>query len=625
MTTDLSDAYPEWAREVSARLTATSQLVLVGNVDDDHLAPAADEPDAAPADQDVPLEFQTTAEIVCDCLKRAGYTVVLCWNAVNGLTVLYEANPGEAADTAGAKAWEKPRECTTHSLSELLQAVVRKQGVRAALIVEGAPRLAPDPQDPQLHSVYAIARQLSLDAPRGRVPTDARVGLRNLVVWAVARETDLPYWLIAAEGVRVVSVPEPTLETRHRAARALSANLPGFAELGEAGRREALDTLADHAQGMSLTDMRAAALVARDRRIDAAEIADAVRFLRSGVQASPWSEPAVRRRIGESVKVLNDVVLGQEHAVRKTIDALSRAALGLSGAQSAGHPNRPRGVLFFAGPTGVGKTELAKQIAKAVFGRAEATERFDMSEYSAEHSEARLLGAPPGYVGHDAGGELTNAVRRRPFSLLLFDEIDKAHERILDKFLQVLEDGRLTDSAGGTVHFTDTFIVFTSNLGVYREREDGTVEPIIEPGTEYSEVDTTVRNAVHQHFTKIKRPELLNRIGLNNIVVFNFIPPESARLILRKSVANLERVVRRNTDISVTVGPRALAELDKLIVLPENLAFGGRAVGAVVESHLVNPLSRELLLKPGSTSYEVADIRNGEFGPAIDLRETTRL
>ena len=135
---------------------------------------------------------------------------------------------------------------------------------------------------------------------------------------------------------------------------------------------------------------------------------------------------------------------------------------------------RPRGVAFLAGPTGVGKTELAKSVTQLLFGDESAYIRFDMSEFSAEHSDQRLIGAPPGYVGYDAGGELTNAVREKPFSVVLFDEIEKAHPRILDKFLQILDDGVLTSGRGDRVYFSESIIIFTSNLGIYSTAADGT-------------------------------------------------------------------------------------------------------------------------------------------------------
>jgi ATP-dependent Clp protease ATP-binding subunit ClpB len=280
--------------------------------------------------------------------------------------------------------------------------------------------------------------------------------------------------------------------------------------------------------------------------------------------------------------------------VRTVTDILSRAALGLSGAQSAGHPSRPQGVMFFAGPTGVGKTELAKQIATVVFGREEAMRRFDMSEFAAEHSEARLIGSPPGYVGHDAGGELTNAVRQRPFSLLLFDEIEKAHPRILDKFLQILEDGRLTDGSGATVHFTENLIVFTSNLGIYRG-EGAERVPIVAPGTPPTEMEGRVREAIHQEFTgRIGRPELLNRIG-DNIIVFDFIDDEVARKLLDRYLENVARQVHKRTGIEIGFDQELRHQLAAAVATHEVLAFGGRAVGTVVESRVINPLARALI------------------------------
>ena len=171
------------------------------------------------------------------------------------------------------------------------------------------------------------------------------------------------------------------------------------------------------------------------------------------------------KKVRAIAKVLGQEVLGQDRAVASVVDIILRATTGLSGIQ---HSSRtiPRGVMLFAGPTGVGKTELAKTMAREIFGSEEAMIRFDMSEYSQSHSDQRLLGAPPGYVGYDAGGELTNAIKSKPFSILLFDEIEKANPNILDKFLQILDDGRMTDSRGETVYFTECLIVFTSNIGM---------------------------------------------------------------------------------------------------------------------------------------------------------------
>ena len=577
--------FPDWAAEFDARLPISPQLVLTGNVDDIHLVPG---PSGGPI-------LRPTADVVERCLVANGFEAVLGWDPFDGACVRTETRPGVVApvvDVRGAGG-----AASAAGLADLLRRVVLAPELRLALVVSGAQRLSPVPDDAEVHALHVAARHL-LAIPRRVLARDSRRGLFNTVVWVVDRESDLPHWLLGADGLRVISLPAPVLSVRRRAAEVLVPSLPGFGDLDDTGRGEAAEALARSAEGMPLSTLRSVVPLAIDRRISAPDVADAVRFLRSGLQVSPWTDPDVRSRIVAAGELLDERVLGQRHAVRTTVDILSRAALGLSGAQSAGHPGRPQGVLFFAGPTGVGKTEMAKQIAEVVFGRAEAMVRFDMSEFALEHTEARLLGAPPGYVGHEAGGELTNAVRQRPFCLLLFDEIEKAHPRILDKFLQVLEDGRLTDSSGSTVHFGETLIVFTSNLGAYRDGPGGTREPIIEPGSDYdfAEVQETIRNAVRKAFTEepINRPELLNRIG-DNVVVFDFISPAAACRLLHRTLDRVADRVRLRCGVEVAFGPEFVAGLEREVTSPRRLAFGGRAVGSVVESSLVNPLARALL------------------------------
>jgi ATP-dependent Clp protease ATP-binding subunit ClpB len=601
------DLYPEWAREVYARLAVSPQLVIAGNVDDFHLAPHPVE--------GTPI-LRTTVDVLGQILRHSGYDVVLCWNVVAGLTALHEAAPGSAATVAGANLWHDRAQPSASRLAELLRGVVREDRVRIGLVVEGAPRLTAVPDEEEQHDLYVTAHYLSRTASRRRLATDNRAGLYNTVLWTVDRESDLPHWLVGATGVRVVSVPEPTMDVRRRAAQLISPALPGFASLDDEQKVQVHDRLAEATEGMTLVGLTAAVPVAIDRGITADRVEDSVRFLRSGLQSSPWREPGIRERIGKAATDLNEQVLGQERAVRKVVDVLARSALGLSGAQSSGHPTRPQGVLFLAGPTGVGKTELAKQITKTIFGRPEAMIRFDMSEFAADHTEARMLGAPPGYVGHDAGGELTNAVRRRPFCLLLFDEIEKANPRILDKFLQILEDGRLTDGSGSTVHFTETLIVFTSNLGIYQNDEQGRPRATVEPGTPYEQVEGRVREAIRGEFLRIGRPEILNRIG-DNIVVFDFITPEAACLLLRRNLANVAREVRERTGSTIRFEP-VLGRLDEEVRRPQHLAFGGRAVGSVVESMVLNPLARELLVTdPGD--YEVDRLWSDPGGAHLTL------
>ncbi|MDR1912729.1 MAG: AAA family ATPase [Helicobacteraceae bacterium] len=192
----------------------------------------------------------------------------------------------------------------------------------------------------------------------------------------------------------------------------------------------------------------------------------------------------------------------------------------------------PKGVLFFVGPTGVGKTELSKTLAKFLFGDEQACIRFDMSEYAQENSDQKLIGAPPGYVGYEEGGQLTNAIKEKPFSVILFDEIEKAakpNPRILDIFLQILEDGRLTDSKGETAYFSESVIIFTSNLGA------GEVSPA---GSNEETAAEFIRIVKNYFDNEIKRPEILGRIGYSNIVPFNFIRDREFMVEIAKSKLN---------------------------------------------------------------------------------------
>src|SRR6056297_2254721 len=216
--------------------------------------------------------------------------------------------------------------------------------------------------------------------------------------------------------------------------------------------------------------------------------------------------PAGRLLEGETQKLLRmedelgHRVVGQSEAVREVSDAVRRSRAGIS------DPNRPTGSFLFLGPTGVGKTETARALAEFLFDDERAMVRIDMSEYQERHAVARLIGAPPGYVGFEEGGQLTEAVRRRPHSVILFDEIEKAHPDVFNVFLQILDDGRLTDAQGRTVDFRNTIIIMTSNLGS---------QYILEIAGVDEEVERRVRQVLHSHF----RPEFLNRV--DEIVIFH--------------------------------------------------------------------------------------------------------
>jgi ATP-dependent Clp protease ATP-binding subunit ClpB len=343
---------------------------------------------------------------------------------------------------------------------------------------------------------------------------------------------------------------------------------------------------------MSLQSMSDIAQLARWQGIPLKEVEDAVRCFKIGATENPWRKDYLREKIRNARRHIEDRVKGQHQAVTKTVDILMRSVMGLTGAHARSAGGRPRGVLFFAGPTGVGKTELAKTLTQLLFGDERAYIRFDMSEFAEEHAATRLLGAPPGYIGYASGGELTNAVKQRPFSVILFDEIEKCHPRVLDKFLQILEDGRLTDGQGVTAYFTESVIIFTSNLGISVEDEDGHRVQNVKPGDPYDVVESRIRQAIEEHFKyRLMRPELLNRIG-DNIVVFNYIVPEVAREILDGMLANITKKVHDEHKLRLEIAPGAKARIFEWCT--RDLSNGGRGIGNALESVLVNPLARAL-------------------------------
>ncbi len=373
--------------------------------------------------------------------------------------------------------------------------------------------------------------------------------------------------------------------------------------------------LVEQTEGLLLADLQAIVQLGRAEGLGLARLGDAVRRYKIGVKDDPWVR-LDRERIRGAGGFLSSRVRGQEPAVVHLLDIVKRAVTGV-GASRRG--SRPRGVAFLAGPTGVGKTELAKSLTQLLFGDENAYIRFDMSEFSAEHSDQRLIGTPPGYVGYDAGGELTNAIREKPFALVLFDEIEKAHPRILDKFLQILDDGVLTSGRGDRVYFSEAFILFTSNLGIYGADAEGRRVAMVSPRDPYEQVRLRVRAAIENHFNLVlNRPELLNRIG-DNILVFDFIRPAIAEQIFDALCGALFTDVEAGQGIAIELAAPARASL--LAVCTGDLLHGGRGIRNKIETHLANPLARALFDHDPTPGARLR-IDAVESGPAGETRLT---
>ena len=313
--------------------------------------------------------------------------------------------------------------------------------------------------------------------------------------------------------------------------------------------------------------------------------APSVKLLRNKVTENEIAEvvaaatgiPVTKMMQGEREKMLHmeeklhERVVGQDEAVQAVANAVRRSRAGLS------DPNRPSGSFLFLGPTGVGKTELTKSLASFLFDDENAMIRIDMSEFMEKHSVSRLVGAPPGYVGYEEGGVLTEAVRRRPYSVVLFDEVEKAHPDVFNILLQVLDDGRLTDSQGRVVDFKNTVIIMTSNLGSHKIQEMA--------GDSYEEIKAAVMNSVNQHF----RPEFVNRI--DEIVVFHPFGQEQMAGIADIQLSRLRKRLQER-DMNIVLSDEAMTQL---VAVGYDPVYGARPLKRAIQQAIENPLSVKLL------------------------------
>ena len=430
---DNDDIKPRWIRDLLRFAPLKSQFVLTGNVRDFQIRKAA------------PGNFiwHNLEEYLAVELMDYGYDAVVFFDPVTGFSfpsiLGLTAEIQEEISKAGGLDASSECAVSLPDFSQVLENLASRCERSVALLVNFSSQLVVHAEGLNRNEHDAFTKALiASHKARSKPIGDPPRPFYNTVVWITDKEGDLPDWLVVENPkIRSIPVSKPDHNTRRVFAPELLRTLSGYNVLEKDGKEDAINALVELTEGFLLLDLVAVIELARAEGISAAEVSDAIRRYKVGVTEDPWKN-IDRNKISGAQDFIRKRVKGQKHAVTHMLDIVKRAITGVG---STGSGGRPRGVVFLAGPTGVGKTELAKTITSLLFGDENAYVRFDMSEFSAEHSDQRLTGSPPGYVGYDVGGELTNAIREKPFSVVLFDEIEKAHPRILDKFLQILDDG----------------------------------------------------------------------------------------------------------------------------------------------------------------------------------------
>jgi len=615
---NLQETFPRWMSEFRRFQNLKSQMFLYGNVYDCYYFPVNHNV-AKNEDELQWSKFSDIETLMRRYLLNENYEIVAYYDIIDGLEIhssdeeinkntilklLADDNNKAKQDYANADI--RQIENNLDNVLSFFRYLVANKSKLSAGIINYSSRFSMNPNS-LAENERRIFLKLLKAAQEARTIRTPQGKKNNILIFICDKLNDIPSWLLLENPLtKGIEILKPDKNERLRFFNV--QNKFFYHENEEIDQKEISDRFVNLTDGFTNSELEDLIIISNQEKIHINNIHQIVDLFKYGVKENFWQD-LPKEKINNADSELKKRVLGQDNAIQKSVEIIRRAKLGLNSIDQKTPKNKPKGVLFFAGPTGVGKTELAKSLAELIFSDEDAIVRFDMSEYNDGNSDVKLIGAPPGYVGYEEGGQLTSKMKSKPFSIILFDEIEKAHPVIFDKFLQILDDGRLTDGKGETVYFTESLIIFTSNLGVYKLDNEGRRVQNIKYGDDYETMSEKIMNEIVRFFTTtLNRPEILNRFG-DNFVVFDFIRPPVDKLILTKNLNIIKKNLLKQKNCNFEYDDE-FTELFLKHYVAENLHMGGRGIINKIETEIKNGITNFM--------YEQEQSENLNFKVFID-------